>query len=66
MKVTRLRAERLKRKWTQTYLAYHARLAVSDISKIETGRTIPYPLQLERLARVLNIEPDKLMEKVDI
>ena len=51
----RVKAERLRRNWTQTDLGYHARITPAEISRIETGRLRPYPGQAERLARVLDI-----------
>ncbi len=58
--VTRMKAERLRRHWTQTDLAYHARMSPSDISRIENGRLIPYPGYAERLARALGLSPEEL------
>lgn len=58
--VTRMKAERLRRHWTQTDLAYHARMSPSDISRIENGLLIPYPGYAERLARALGLSPDEL------
>lgn len=60
----RLKAERLRRKWTQTDLGYHARITPAEISRIETGRLRPYPRQAERLARVLEIAPADLLIEV--
>jgi len=60
----RLRAERLRRGWTQTDLGARAHLATSDVSRIETGRFIPYPEQLRRLARVLQLPAGALLEEV--
>ena len=62
----RLKAERIRRGWTQTILAAKAtRLSASDVSRIENGRTQPYPGQLRRLARALKVPPDDLLTKVD-
>ena len=59
----RLKAERLRRGWTQTDLGYHARITPAETSRIETGRLRPYPNQAERLASVLDLAPaDLLME----
>jgi transcriptional regulator with XRE-family HTH domain len=58
----RLKEERLRRGWTQQDLAYHARMAAADISRIESRRLKPYPSQLARLSRVLDISPEELMQ----
>jgi len=58
----RLKAERMRRGWTPQDLAYHARMAAADVSRIESGRLKPYPSQLARLARVLGISPEELMQ----
>jgi len=36
-----MKFERLKRGWNQTTLAYRAKVAISEISRIETRRTEP-------------------------
>ena len=60
-----VKAERLRRGWTQTDLGARARLAASVISQIESGRFRPYPGQLKRLARVLNLPAEQLLEIAD-
>ena len=60
----RLKAERLRRGWTQTDAAFHARLTAPEFSRIETGRMQPYSGQLERLARVFGLSPNTLLELV--
>lgn len=59
----RIKAERLRRGWTQTELGYHARLASADVSRIESGRLVPYPAQAARLARVLGMNENELLER---
>ena len=61
----RIRAERLKRHWSQTDLGGRARVATSDVSRIENGRLIPYERQISRLARALKLRPDQLLEPVE-
>ncbi len=58
--LTRMKAERLRRHWTQTDLAYHSRMSPSDISRIENGLLIPYPGYAERLAKALGLSPEEL------
>ena len=64
--ILRIKIERLDRGWTQTELAYFARISSADVSRIETGRMIPYPGQAQRLARALNLEPAELLEEIDL
>lgn len=61
----RLRAERLRLGLTQSKLGKRAKVATSDVSRIETGRLTPYPRQLARLARVLGVQPEELLLPVD-
>ena len=61
----KLKAERLRRKWTQTKLGGRANISTSEISKFETGRALPYPSQAARLAKVLKLQPDELLKSVD-
>jgi transcriptional regulator with XRE-family HTH domain len=61
----RIRAERLRRQWTQTDLAFRAGLATSDVSRIETGRFRPYPRQAARLAKALKLPVEDLLQPVD-
>ena len=60
----RIKAERLKKGWSQTVLAYKSSVSIADISKIELGRLEPYPSQRERLAKALHITPDQLTTEV--
>jgi transcriptional regulator with XRE-family HTH domain len=62
----RIKAERQKRKWSQTTLAARAgSMSAADISRIENGLLKPYPQQLARLARALKVPPDQLLEPND-
>ena len=65
-KILRIKAERIKRNWSQVDLAFHARMTPSDISRIETRRMVPYPAHAERLARVLGIGTAELLEDVGL
>ncbi|NOT26097.1 MAG: helix-turn-helix transcriptional regulator [Acidobacteria bacterium] len=58
----RLKAERLRRGWTQIDLAYHSRVHPAEISRFETRIARPYPGQARRLAAVLCLEPSQLLE----
>jgi len=61
----RIKAERLRRGWTQTDVAYKARSSAAEVSRIETGRFHPYPGQIKRLVRVFGIGADELFADVD-
>jgi transcriptional regulator with XRE-family HTH domain len=66
--VLRLTAERVSRGWSKARLARRAHLDQATLSKIEAGRFRPYPRELVRLARALNLpsaEADRLLELVD-
>jgi transcriptional regulator with XRE-family HTH domain len=60
--MTKLQAERLRRRLTQTELAAAARLAASEISRFETGMARPYPAQALRLADLLQIPASELLD----
>ena len=61
----RIRFERRKRNWRLEDLSHLSRVSAADISRIETGRMIPYPTHAKRLAEVLGIEPDELTQIVE-
>ncbi len=60
----RIKHERLRRHWSQTALAFHARMSVGDVGRIESGRLRPYDSQLEKLAAVLDLSTDALLQEV--
>lgn len=64
MTVRRMKVERLQRRWTQTQLGARAAVSASDVSRIESGRFVPYPNQARRLARALGLTVDELLEPV--
>jgi putative transcriptional regulator len=61
----RIKVERLKKNWTQTELGARSGLSASEISRIETGRFLPYPRQAGRLAKALKLQPEELLQPVD-
>jgi transcriptional regulator with XRE-family HTH domain len=63
--MSKMKAERLRRHWSQTQLAARAALSTSDVSKFESGRMNPYPVQARRLAKALGLRPDELLECAD-
>lgn len=60
----RIRDERQRRGWRQIDLAYNADVPLSELSRIETGQSKPYPAYAERLARTLGLQSDELQEEV--
>lgn len=63
-----LRHERVRRGWNQTQLAARAGLHTQQISAFENEVLRPYPSQLARLARALDIpvdEADRLLDRVE-
>ena len=62
--LTRMRVERMKRGWTQTYLASVSGVHNAEISKIETRRLTPYPKQAAALGRALGLDPASLQEEI--
>ena len=64
--MVRMKLERLRRGWNQVTESYKAAVPVSDISRFENGRALPYPAQRQRLARVLELDPATLLDDVDV
>jgi transcriptional regulator with XRE-family HTH domain len=65
VKVLKAKAERRKRGWSQQLEGVYANVSAADVSRIETGRMVPYPGQAERLARVLGLRPEELQEPAE-
>ena len=61
--MNRLKFERIKRGWTQTTLAYLAKLPQPVICLIETGRQNPTTDELDALGRALGISPASVLLK---
>lgn len=60
--MTKLEAMRRKAGWSQTRLAAAARLQASDISRYERGWAKPFPKQAARLAKLLGLAAEELLE----
>ena len=58
----RLKAERIRRGWSQLDVAYRARIQPSELSRLERGLAIPYPGQAARLATVFEITAEQLLQ----
>jgi len=61
--MTRMKARRLALGLSQQDLANRTGLWVSDISRIETRRLVPYAGQAQRIAGVLGLEPSELQDE---
>ena len=64
--MVKLKAERLKRGWRQEDLGFYTRMSGADISRIERGWMKPYPGQAERLAKVLELDQEELLNEVEV
>ena len=62
LRQTKMRLARLEKGWSQQELGFKAKVSASDVSRIETGRMIPYPAQARRLARVLDLDVEELQD----
>lgn len=59
----KMQAVREEQGLSRSKLARMAELQPTMITWIETGRFVPYPAQLDRLARVLDVsDPEELLE----
>jgi ribosome-binding protein aMBF1 (putative translation factor) len=61
----KIKAARLARGWNQQTVAQRAKMQAAELSRIETGRLIPYPRQAKNLARVLGLRPDELLDQAE-
>ena len=54
--------------WTRFKLGAEARIHPARVGQIESEKTVPYPVELERLAGALawQAEPEALLERVDV
>lgn len=59
MKITE---HRKMKGWSQAELARRAGMHPSTVSLIESGRQVPYPSQLAKLAKALGVPADLLEE----
>ena len=60
----KIKAARLRLNLRQLDLAYKANVPVSEVSRYETGQSLPYPAYAERIAAVLGLRPEELVEEV--
>lgn len=61
----RLTVEREQRDWTRWELAMQSRIHPARVGAIENGRVVPYPVELERLAKALGTsDPSTLLDEV--
>lgn len=58
--IGKLKAERLRRKWNQTTLAFKAGISVTIVSKVESGRRTPMKA-IGKMAEALGIDYKSLI-----
>lgn len=61
----RLVLERKRKKWTQFKLAAEANIHPAQLSRLETGRTLPYEPEKERLEKVFGIPAEQLFSEME-
>ena len=62
LKMTVLREEK---GWSKAKLAREAEIDQGGLSKIESGRLVPYPKELARLAAALGVSPESAETLLD-
>ena len=60
----RLTIEREKHGWSRAELGRRTSIHPADIGKFESGRLVPYPSHLKRIAEELAVPSDELLEEV--
>jgi transcriptional regulator with XRE-family HTH domain len=60
-----MRAERIRKGWSQTRLSALTGIAQSDLSAIENGRRVPGAGWRRRLATVFELPEDRLFVRAD-
>ena len=63
--MTKMKAVRLAKGWTLQDAGFRARVQAAHLSQIERGILRPYPKQMKRLARVLGLTVEELLEEVE-
>ena len=59
---TKMRDRRLQRGWTQQQVGFFTNMSAADVSRIETRRMRPYPLQAWKLGHLFGLKPEELQE----
>lgn len=63
--MTKMKAARLAKGLTLQEVGFRARVQAPHLSQIERGILRPYPKQVKRLARVLGLEVDEMLEEAE-
>ena len=66
LRMTRMRVRRLELQLSQRALAERAHVANSDYSRFETRMATPYQAQAERIAQVLELPADRLLDLITL
>jgi len=61
----KVKQARLRRGLNQQTTAERAKMQASELSKIENGRLIPSARQARKLAHVLGLRPEELLEPTE-
>ena len=61
-----LTKRRVDHRWSKGELARRARMTPADAGKIESGRLVPYPSQLVKLAVALGLAADRANELMGV
>jgi ribosome-binding protein aMBF1 (putative translation factor) len=65
MAMLKIKSERIRRGWSQQALGFRASVQATEICRMEKGRLIPYDGQAQRLAEVLGMKPEELLQPVE-
>jgi transcriptional regulator with XRE-family HTH domain len=60
--MSRMKCERIRRGWTQQTLASRSGVSLSDLGKIENFRLVPGRAHAQKIAQVLKLEVDDLLQ----
>lgn len=61
----RIKSERLERRLSQQEAAVLAKIGYADLSRIETGRLIPYPGHAKRLESLFGMPIEQLLKEIE-
>lgn len=62
--MSKIQQLREARGWSRSELARQARMDAGDVSKIERGILVPYPGQIMKIAKALNVRATEIANEV--